>query len=29
MWRIRPRAMGRAHWIQNRSSHVTLRLGER
>ncbi len=29
MWRIRPRAMGRASWIQNRSSHVIVRLAER
>ena len=29
MWRIRPRAQGRASWIQKRSSHVTVVLSER
>ncbi len=29
MWRIRPRAQGRAAWIQKRSSHVTVVLSER
>jgi large subunit ribosomal protein L22 len=29
MWRIRPRAQGRANWIQKRSSHVTVVLSER
>ena len=29
LWRIRPRAQGRAYWIQRRSSHVTLVLEER
>jgi large subunit ribosomal protein L22 len=28
-WRIRPRAQGRAYWVQKRSSHVTVVLGER
>lgn len=28
-WRIRPRAQGRAFWIQKRSSHVTVVLEER
>jgi large subunit ribosomal protein L22 len=29
MWRIRPRAQGRANWIQRRTSHVTVVLEER
>jgi large subunit ribosomal protein L22 len=29
MWRIRPRAQGRATWVQKRSSHVTVVLAER
>lgn len=29
MWRIRPRAQGRAAWIQRRTSHVSLVLAER
>ncbi len=29
MWRIRPRAQGRATWIQRRTSHVTVTLEER
>lgn len=29
MWRIRPRAQGRATWIQHRTSHVTVVLEER
>jgi large subunit ribosomal protein L22 len=29
MWRIRPRAQGRATWIQRRTSHVTVMLEER
>jgi len=29
MWRIRPRAQGRASWIHKRSSHVTVVLTER
>jgi len=28
MWRIRPRAQGRANWIQRRSSHITVVLEE-
>ena len=28
LWRIRPRAQGRATWVQKRSSHVTLILSE-
>ena len=28
-WRIRPRAMGRAAWINKATSHVTVILGER
>ena len=29
MWRIRPRAQGRAFWVQRRTSHVTVVLEER
>ena len=29
MWRIRPRAQGRANWIQRRTSHVQIVLSER
>jgi len=28
-WRIRPRAQGRAFWVQKRTSHITVVLGER
>ncbi|MCZ6465474.1 MAG: 50S ribosomal protein L22 [Proteobacteria bacterium] len=28
MWRIRPRAQGRASWIQKRTSHITVVLAE-
>lgn len=28
MWRIRPRAQGRANWIQRRTSHIKLVLAE-
>jgi large subunit ribosomal protein L22 len=28
-WRIRPRAQGRAYWVQKRTSHVTVVLAER
>jgi large subunit ribosomal protein L22 len=28
MWRIRPRAQGRANWIQKRTSHVKVVLAE-
>ena len=28
MWRIRPRAQGRASWIQRRTSHVSVELAE-
>jgi large subunit ribosomal protein L22 len=29
LWRIRPRAQGRANWIQRRTSHVEIVLEER
>ena len=29
MWRIRPRAQGRANWVQKRTSHVLVELEER
>ena len=29
MWRIRPRAQGRAAWINKRTSHITVVLSER
>jgi large subunit ribosomal protein L22 len=29
MWRIRPRAQGRASWVQKRASHITVVLAER
>jgi large subunit ribosomal protein L22 len=29
MWRIRPRAQGRATWVQKRSSHTNVVLAER
>jgi len=29
MWRIRPRAQGRANWIQKRTSHVNVVLAEK
>jgi large subunit ribosomal protein L22 len=29
LWRIRPRAQGRANWIQKRASHITVVLAER
>ena len=29
MWRIRPRAQGRASWVQKRTSHITVVLAER
>jgi large subunit ribosomal protein L22 len=29
MWRIRPRAQGRATWVQKRTSHVSLELAEK
>ena len=29
MWRIRPRAQGRANWIQKKTSHVEVVLAER
>ena len=28
-WRIRPRAQGRAYWIQKRTNHITVVLNER
>lgn len=28
MWRIRPRAQGRASWVQKKTSHVSLELSE-
>jgi large subunit ribosomal protein L22 len=28
MWRIRPRAQGRANWIQKRASHITVVLAD-
>ncbi len=28
MWRIRPRAQGRADWIQKRASHITVVLAD-
>ena len=29
MWRIRARAQGRAGWVQKRTSHITVVLGEK
>ena len=29
MWRIRPRAQGRANWVQKKTSHVEVVLSER
>ena len=29
LWRIRPRAQGRANWVQKRTSHVLVELEER
>jgi large subunit ribosomal protein L22 len=29
LWRIRPRAQGRANWVQKRSSHITVILAEK
>ena len=29
LWRVRPRAQGRANWIQKRASHITVILSER
>jgi len=29
LWRIRPRAQGRASWVQKRSSHITVVLAEK
>jgi large subunit ribosomal protein L22 len=28
MWRIRPRAQGRANWVQKRASHITVILSD-
>ena len=29
MWRIRPRAQGRATWVQKRTAHISVELDER